>query len=164
MQLLTARTASAAGVSRPSVSKRVPTRRGLECRADCCCFMPAQHSKLTLPVVGLDLVHAVVARSTLSKCSSDLCLLLARGLEDPFPDAKKAAAAGLAALAQKLPQGALEDSAERLVQVCCAVPRCAVPCWLLCASVLRRVLVWAWSVPCFRALYLRVRSGCLPPR
>jgi hypothetical protein len=73
------------------------------------------------------LFFIVAACSTLSKCTSDLCLLLARGLEDPFPDAKKAAAAGLAVLAQKLPQGALEDSAERLVQVC-AVLRCGRSC------------------------------------
>jgi hypothetical protein len=69
--------------------------------------------------------------SALSKCCSDLCLLLARGLEDAFPDAKKAAAAGLAALAHKLPQGALEDSAERLVQVCGMVLSC---CGVLCGA------------------------------
>jgi hypothetical protein len=63
------------------------------------------------------------ACSILSKCSGDLCLLLARGLEDLFPDAKKAAAAGLATLAQRVPQDALEDSAERLVQVCTGLCR-----------------------------------------
>jgi hypothetical protein len=58
-----------------------------------------------------------------------MCLLLAQGLEDAFPDAKKAAAAGLAALARKLPHWALEDNAERLLQVCLllvAVLCCAV--------------------------------------
>jgi hypothetical protein len=46
-----------------------------------------------------------------------LSLLLARGCEDAFPDAKKAAAAALVALAGRLPAGALEGQAERLLQV-----------------------------------------------
>jgi hypothetical protein len=57
------------------------------------------------------------ACSTLAACAGDASLLLARGLEDAFPDAKRAAAAGLAALAATLPPGGLEDCAERLVQV-----------------------------------------------
>ena len=81
------------------------------------------------------------ARSTLSSCCSDLCLLLARGLEDAFPDAKKAAAAGLAALAHKLPPGALEDSAERLVQVCSCplLSHQLNDCWPQCVPL---PLVW----------------------
>jgi hypothetical protein len=57
------------------------------------------------------------ARSTLASCAPDLSLLLARGLEDAFPDAKRAAAGGLGALAAKLPPGGLEGVAERLLQV-----------------------------------------------
>jgi hypothetical protein len=54
----------------------------------------------------------------LAPCVGDLCLLLARGLEDAFPDAKKAAAAGLSALAEKMPAGALEEQSGQLLQVC----------------------------------------------
>lgn len=113
----------------------------------------ASTAQLTLLVVWSDLFHAV-ACSTLSKCSTDLCLLLARGLEDPFPDAKKAAAAGLAALAQKLPQGALEDNAERLVQVRCAALRCAVPWWILCARALQCVLCLGLECALFQGTVL----------
>lgn len=91
----------------------VISRRDTLCRPQKQLLLCSSFSTLLI----VDGVCYVVVCSTLAKCSSDLCLLLAHGLEDAFPDAKRAAAAGLAALAAKLPQDALEDSAERLVQV-----------------------------------------------
>ncbi|KAF8068179.1 Dnaaf5 [Scenedesmus sp. PABB004] len=55
-------------------------------------------------------------RSALAPAADDLAALLARGLEDAFPDAKRAAAAALGALAERLPPRRLEDQAERLLQ------------------------------------------------
>lgn len=62
-------------------------------------------------------VLALSACSVLAPAVEDLSQLLARGFEDAFPDAKKAAAAALVCLTARLPSGALDGQAERLLQV-----------------------------------------------
>lgn len=79
-----------------------------------------QHMLCMCITRALLLVPALCSRAAcreLSPAVEELSLLLARGCEDAFPDAKKAAAAALVALAGRLPAGALEDQAERLLQV-----------------------------------------------
>eukprot|EP00775_Hariotina_reticulata_P004966 gene4966-5207_t len=81
--------------------------------------LPVQETSEEVRLAGLQLVHELIRKAAvkqLTPCVGDLCLLLARGLEDPFPDAKKASAAGLSALAEKTPAGALEEQSEQLLQ------------------------------------------------
>jgi len=61
--------------------------------------------------------HPTAANSALQQHVRELSALLATGLEDPYHELKKAAAAALAALAAKLSPAALEAPAERLLQV-----------------------------------------------
>ncbi|KAF6256970.1 armadillo-type protein [Scenedesmus sp. NREL 46B-D3] len=74
--------------------------------------LPVQETAEEVRLAGLQLL----GHWELSPAVEELSLLLTRGCEDAFPDAKKAAAAALVALAGRLPAGALEDQAERLLQ------------------------------------------------
>ncbi|WIA31178.1 hypothetical protein OEZ86_001183 [Tetradesmus obliquus] len=81
--------------------------------------LPLQEPAEEVRLAGLQLLEALVSKAAISALTpavEELSLLLARGCEDAFPDAKKAAAAALVALAGRLPAGALEGQAERLLQ------------------------------------------------
>ncbi|WIA11175.1 hypothetical protein OEZ85_011306 [Tetradesmus obliquus] len=81
--------------------------------------LPLQEPAEEVRLAGLQLLEALISKaatSALTPAVEELSLLLARGCEDAFPDAKKAAAAALVALAGRLPAGALEGQAERLLQ------------------------------------------------
>jgi len=111
--------------------------------------------------------------SAIEPYAGDVCIFLFRALEDGFHDIKKAACACICSLmASRLPPGAIEPHAEKLLQVC-PVQRGGTDClkWniheqssmsgeIACIREFATFVVFFASRLCFPTLVTRTR-GCV---
>ncbi|KAG2487828.1 hypothetical protein HYH03_013545 [Edaphochlamys debaryana] len=77
---------------------------------------PAEEVRLQVVELARELLQVAPPDALGRLLSPDLASLLCRGLDDPFPDMKRAAAAGLEAAAARLPPALLAPEAERLLR------------------------------------------------